>query len=244
MSSAPSKKQIFFSGLKGGIPIALGYLSVSFAFGISAAEGGLSPLSALLISMTNLTSAGQLAGLSIIFAGGSLFEMALTQLTINLRYFLMSLSLSQHLAPGFSTPHRLLCAFGITDEIYAVASMRSSPVTPSYLYGLILLPYLGWSTGTALGALAGHVLPGNITSALGIAIYGMFVAIVLPPAKRERGVLFVSLSAIALSCTLSYVPLFSRVSSGFAIIICALVASALGAWLFPRKEPGQEDKNT
>ena len=147
-------------GLKDGIPIALGYLPVSFGFGISAVNGGLSPLAAVLISLTNLTSAGQVAGVEVILALGTLLEMTLTQLTINARYFLMSLSLSQRLGRGFSLPHRLLISFGITDEIFGVASSKREPVTPVYMYGLILLPFVGWLLGTLLGAISGNIAIG------------------------------------------------------------------------------------
>ncbi len=230
----------FSRGLRGGVPIALGYLSVSFGFGIAAVNKGLSPLAALLISLTNLTSAGQVAGLEVIVTGGTLIEMALTQLTINLRYFLMSLSLSQKLAPNFSLPHRLLAAFGITDEVFGVSSSEKGLVTPTYMYGLILFPFLGWSLGTILGALAGNLLPDSVKYALGIAIYGMFVAIVLPPAKKDRGIQLAVLLSIACSLVLAYVPIFSFITSGFSVILCALLAAAVAALLFPIKD-SQED---
>ena len=225
----------FIGGLKDGIPIALGYLSVSFGFGISAVNGGLSPLAAVLISLTNLTSAGQVAGVEVILALGTLFEMALTQLTINARYFLMSISLSQKLDESFTLPHRILASFGVTDEIFGVASSKREPIKPVYMYGLILLPFIGWSLGTLLGAVAGNLLPAEINSALGIAIYGMFVAIVLPPAKREKGVLVAALISIAVSLALAFVPLFSFITSGFAIIVSALIAAVIAALLFPIK---------
>lgn len=227
---------LFKNGLKDGIPIALGYLSVSFGFGITAVNGGISPLAAVLISLTNLTSAGQVAGVGVILALGSLLEMALTQLTINIRYFLMSISLSQKLDKSFTLPHRLLASFGITDEVFGVASSKREPLKPIYMYGLILLPFIGWSLGTLLGAVAGNILPAAVNRALGIAIYGMFVAIVLPPAKRDRGVLVSSLIAIAVSLCLAFIPLFSFITSGFAIILSALVAAVIAALIFPIKD--------
>ncbi|MDE5576496.1 MAG: AzlC family ABC transporter permease [Oscillospiraceae bacterium] len=229
-----SKKLSFKEGLADGVPIGLGYLSVSFSFGIAAVTQGVSALAATVVSMTNLTSAGQVAGLSIITAAGTLLEMALAQLIINMRYALMSLSLSQKLDTGFTTPHRFLAAFGITDEIFAVASGKPKEITPSYMYGLILLPFLCWSAGTLLGGIAGSVLPEMLRSALGIAIYGMFIAIFIPPARKSAGVLVTVIISAAMSCGLRYIPLFSHVSSGFAIIICTLAASAAGAILFPR----------
>jgi predicted branched-subunit amino acid permease len=242
LMTSQSRSKLFARGLSDGIPIALGYLSVSFGFGITAVNKGLSPLAAVLISLTNLTSAGQVAGLEVIVALGTLWEMALTQLTINLRYFLMSLSLSQKLGDGFTLPHRLLASFGITDEIFGVASSKKEPLRPIYMYGLILLPFIGWSLGTLLGAVAGYILPDSIKYALGIAIYGMFVAIVVPPAKRDRGVLVAALIGIAVSCAITYIPLLDFITPGFAIILSALIAAAVAAWLFPIKDEEEGEK--
>ena len=228
-------------GLLHGLPIALGYLSVSFGFGISASLGGLSPLVATLISLTNLTSAGQVAGLAIILGAGPLLEMAVTQLVINIRYFLMSLSLSQRLDGSFPLRHRLLAAFGVTDEIFGVASSQREPLTPRYMYGLMLLPILGWSLGTLLGAVAGNILPDGLKHALGIAIYGMFVAIVVPPMRTDRGVLLGVTVAVAVSCLLAYLPLFSFITSGFSIILSAAVAATVSALLFPTPEEEKEE---
>ena len=230
-------------GLRHGIPIGLGYLSVSFSFGIAAVSQGLSVLTAVLISLTNLTSAGQVAGLSIIVSGGTFVEMALAQLVINLRYALMSLSLSQKADQSLTTPHRLITAFGITDEVFAVASGRPVDVSSGYLYGLILIPCLSWTAGTLIGALAGTILPPMLCSALGLAIYGMFIAIIIPPARKAIGVCAVVVLSAFFSCMLTYTPLFSGVSSGFSIIICALLASAAGAIFFPRKEDAEGGNN-
>ncbi len=232
-------KKDYVRGLRHGIPIALGYLSVSFTFGMKAVADGLSPLQAVLISATNLTSAGQFAGLPLMLGHASLMEMALTQLIINLRYALMSLSLGQKLDKSMNTLARLLFSFSNTDEIFAVAASQPEKVGRHYLFGLMTAPYFGWTIGTLLGAVAGTLLPEFFRSALGIAIYGMFLAIILPPAKREKPVRLVVLIAIGLSLCLRYVPLFSGISSGFAIIICAVVASAIGAWLHPVEEVKQ-----
>ena len=223
-------KKDFLKGVKDGIPICLGYLSVSFGFGILATGLGLSILAAVGISLTNLTSAGQVAGVGIIAAGGSLIEMALTQLVINIRYSLMGISLSQKLDGSFNTFHRLLASFGITDEIFAVAVSQKS-VSPFYMYGLIGISALGWVSGTFLGAAAGNILPAAISSAMGIVLYGMFLAIIIPPAREHRGVFFAVLIAAALSILFSYV--LTAVSSGFAIIICSVNAAAACAVLFP-----------
>lgn len=230
----------FFKGLYHGIPIALGYLSVSFGFGIMAVKAGLSILAAVGISVTNLTSAGQAAGVAIIAAGGSYIEMALTQLVINIRYSLMGLSLSQRLDKSFTTPHRLLASFGITDEIFAVASAQPGRVTPWYMYGLILISFLGWSGGTLLGAAAGQFLPAAITDAMGIVLYGMFLAIIIPPARKEKSVLTAVIIAALFSILFNY--LLTAVSPGFAVIISAIAASAVAALLFPIDEEEEEQE--
>ena len=228
-------KQIytFKEGFKDGIPIGLGYLSVSFGFGIAVAAAGLSPLIALLISMTNETSAGQKAGLDIMVACGGIIEMILTQFIINLRYSLMGISLSQRLDGSFTTPWRMLLSFHITDEIFAVASTKRHKVGTKYFAGLATAPYIGWALGTLLGALAGTLLPATVRGCLGLMLFGMFIAIIIPPARRERGVLFAICVAVGLSCLLYYLPFFDFLSGGFALIISAVVAAVLAAWLFP-----------
>ena len=226
----------FLQGVKHGIPIALGYLSVSFTFGMKAVGDGLTWAQAVLISMTNVTSAGQFAGLPLMVAQASLIEAALTQLVINLRYALMSLSLSQKLDHTMTTLHRMAFSFCNTDEIFAVASSQPGKVGKWYLYGLMSTPWLGWTLGTLLGAVAGQLLPVFFRQALGIAIYGMFLAIILPPARKEHPVRVVVVAAVAMSLCFRDIPALSQVSSGFVIIICAVAASTLGALLFPVKE--------
>lgn len=226
----------FGEGLKDGIPIALGYFSVSFTFGMLAVNNGISPFHAVLISLLNLTSAGQFAGLTVILSGASLFEMALTQLVINIRYGLMSLALSQKFAPSVKTRHRLLIAYGNTDEIFAVASSKNGMVGQFFMYGLILLPVCGWVGGTFTGAVASTLLPAAVRSALGVALYGMFIAIVVPVAKEVNAVRIVVVLALTFSTAFYYLPVLRELSSGFMIIICTVLASAIGAVLFPVKE--------
>lgn len=226
----------FSEGVRDGIPIALGYLSVSFGFGIMAVSSGIPIWAAVLISMTCLTSAGQVAGVSVMASMGGYIEMAIAQFVINLRYSLMSLSLSQKMDNRFSSLSRLAVSFGITDEIFAVASGKEAKITKGYMGGLIFLPYFAWALGTFLGAFAGEILPAMLKAALGMAIYGMFIAIIIPPARKERGVLAVLCIAVILSCIIYYVPIFSFISGGFSIIICAIAASAIGALLFPVKD--------
>lgn len=228
----------FTKGIKDGLPICIGYFAVSFAFGIAAMQSGLSWLEALLISMTNLTSAGQVAGTPIIAGGGSLIELAVSQLVINSRYALMSVSVSQKLSKSVGFLHRFFIAFGITDEIFAVSVSNEKNVGRRYMYGLILTPWLGWSLGTLCGALADNLLPAVVISSLGVAIYGMFVAIVVPVMKEERSVTLCVLLAVAISCLFRYVPVLQVVPNGFVIIICAVIASALFAFLAPI--PGEE----
>ena len=226
-------------GIRDGIPIAVGYFSVSFTFGMMAVQSGISPFHAVLISLLNLTSAGQFAGLTVIVSNASLMEMALTQLVVNIRYALMSVSLSQKLDDSVKMRSRLLIAYGNTDEIFAVASSKPGTGGAKYLYGLILLPVLGWVGGTLAGAVASTLLPGTVISALGVALYGMFIAIVVPPAKEHKEVRTVVLIALLLSCAFYYLPVLRQVSSGFMIIICTVAAAAVGAVLFPLKE-GEE----
>ena len=227
-------------GIRDGTPIALGYFPVSFTFGILAASYGFSWWEATLISMLSLTSAGQFAGLGIMASGGSLLEMALSQLVINLRYSLMSISLSQKVDRTVRGLYRWILAFGNTDEIFAVAMSQQGSVSRRYLFGLILLPFLGWSSGTLCGAVLGAILPARLESALGIAIYGMFIAILVPAAKKSRPVLMVVAIAALLSCLFNYMPGLNRISSGFTIIICSIMASAVGALLFPVKKEEDE----
>lgn len=226
----------FTKGLKDGLPIGLGYFSVSFAFGFMAVKSGCTWIEALLISMTNLTSAGQFAGLTVMVTSGSLIEMALTQFVINLRYSLMAISLSQKTAPSFRGKWRWIFGFFITDEIFGVGISQPEDLTVDYFAGLSLLPFAGWSLGTLCGGLLGNVLPEIISSALGVALYGMFVAIVVPPAKEERNVLIAVLVAAGISFLVYYTALSNVISSGFSIILSAVAASALCACFFPVKE--------
>jgi len=222
----------FRHGFRDGIPICLGYFAVSIAFGLLCVKEGLYIWEAVLISLTNLTSAGQFAGLTIMAAGGSLIEMALSQLLINLRYMLMSISLSQKVDETFSGIWRWILGYGITDEIYAVAISQDS-VSRTYFMGLMITPVFGWTMGTLLGAVLGNVLPPAISNALGVALYGMFIAIIVPAARNERPVLVACLMAVAFSVLLYYLPQASGISSGFSIIICAVAASGIAAALFP-----------
>ena len=231
-----SEQLTFRKGLKDGLPICLGYISVSFAFGMMATQGGLPVWVALLISMTNLTSAGQVAGTALILSGGMYIEIAVTTFVINIRYMLMSLSLSQKVDAAMTNLQRWVLSFGVTDEIFAVAMQQKGEINARYFSGLILTPYCGWALGTFLGAAATGILPESLRSALGIAIYGMFIAIIIPPARQDKVVLKVVLAAMLLATLFRYLPLLSEISSGFQIIIIAVAVAAAAAWLRPIKD--------
>ncbi len=227
-------------GFRDGIPIGLGYLATSFAFGILSTSLGLSVWEAVLISMTNLTSAGQLAAAPIIATGGRLIELALTQLVINMRYALMSVSLSMQLDRNIGVKKRFLLAFTLTDEIYAVSVGKEQPLGMRYMLSLLLFPYIGWTLGTLLGAVAGNILPAVAVSALGVSMYAMFIAIVTPAAKASRPVLAVVAISVSLSCLFYYAPPLAGVPDGFVIIICAVVASVIMSIVSPL--PDEDEK--
>jgi predicted branched-subunit amino acid permease len=226
----------FQKGLKDGLPICLGYISVSFAFGMMATQGGLPVWVALLISMTNLTSAGQFAGTQLILTEGLYIEIAVTTFVINIRYMLMSLSLSQKVDEAMTSLQRFVLSFGVTDEVFAVAMQQKGNINARYFSGLIAAPYAGWTLGTFLGAAATGLLPGSVRTALGIAIYGMFIAIIIPPAKKAKPIAKVILLSIVLSCIFKWAPYLNRISSGWVIIVCAVIASAYAALRYPVHE--------
>ena len=224
------------SGVSRGLPVGMGYFSVSFGFGAMAAAQGIKALDATIISLSNLTSAGQFAGLTLMVAGATLWEVILTQIVINSRYALMNLALSQRMGSHIGTLPRLLIAFFNTDEIFALAMAEKQPLTVPFLLGLGLTPILCRTAGTLCGALAGSVLPLSIRTALGVMLYGMFVAIVVPPAKEEKSVLATVIAALILSCLFKWLPVLSGVSAGIAIVCCTVLAAAVCAWLFPIEE--------
>lgn len=234
---------LFKRGFKNGIPIFLGYLAVSFTFGIAAKEGGLTTWQSVLISATNLTSAGQFAALTVIASASSYIEMALTQLVINLRYCLMSSSLSQRFDTKIKSYHRFLIAYGVTDEIFGVSSAyEKENVPPAYCYGLIAAAFPGWVLGTALGAVSGDILPSNILSALGVALYGMFIAIIVPPTKKDKVLLQIVVISMLLSLGFAVTPILKEISSGFRVIILTLIIAGAAAYFFPIKEEEAHDE--
>ena len=234
------KKENFIRGVRRGLPVGVGYFSVSFGFGAMAVSQGLKALDAALISLSNLTSAGQFAGLTLIVAAAGLWEMVLTQIVINSRYALMSLALSQKLDTRVGIPGRLAIAFFNTDEIFALAMAEPGKLQVPFMLGLGSMPILGWSFGTLFGALAGSVLPPDIRTALGVMLYGMFIAIVVPPAKQEKPVLITAVLAMVLSGLFAWAPVLKAVSPGVSIVVCTVAAAAFCAWRFPIKEEGEK----
>ena len=224
------------TGVSRGLPVGMGYFSVSFGFGAMAVSQGLRVFDATLISLTNVTSAGQFAGLTVIVAMATLWELILTQLIINSRYALMSLALSQRMGQRIGFLPRLVIAFFNTDEIFALAMAREVPLTVPFMLGLGTLPILGWTLGTLCGALAGSILPVSIQAALGVMLYGMFIAIVVPPAKNDKAVLAAVILAMTFSTLFTLVPLLKQVSAGISIVICTVAAAAICAALFPIPE--------
>jgi predicted branched-subunit amino acid permease len=240
MDSA-NKTREYIAGVKNASFVGVGYFAVSFGFGALAASKGLSVWNATLISLVNLTSAGQFAGLTVIVALGSLLELILTQLVINSRYMLMSLALTQRLDESFTTAKRMVMAFFNTDEIFALSMQRPKALTFPFMLGLGTLPIIGWSLGTLCGALAGSLLPGFVRDSLSVSLYAMFVAIVLPDAKAQRGVLVCVIISALLSCAFEFLPIVSLVSDGVAIVLCTVVSAAVCAVIFPVKQE-KEDK--
>ena len=230
------KRKDFIYGLKRGMPIAFGYIPVSFTFGLMAVSGGLPVWLAIFISVSNLTSAGQFAGTDLIIKGAGYVEIILTTFVINIRYMLMSLSISQKIEKKIPLYQRLIFAFGITDETFTVASMESGKLSFHYMLGLISGPIVGWTLGTALGAIICANLPDSLSSAMGIALYGMFIAIIIPPAKKSKSVLVIVALSITIMCVLKYIPLFQMISSGFRVIIATILGAGIGAVLFPIEE--------
>lgn len=236
-----TKKQWFFRGFKAGIPIGLGYFAVSFALGITAKNAGMNALQSGIMSALMLASAGQYGAITVIAGGGSLLEMALTTLIVNLRYLLMACSLSQKVPEGMKFRHRFGMAYAITDEIFGAAMSVEGKVSPYFSYGAICVAPPGWIAGSVVGNIAGDILPVIVSNALGVALYGMFLAVIIPPARKSRiiaGIVFISM---ALSYGFTKLPYLSSISSGMQIIILTVVIAAAAAVLFPLDEELREE---
>ena len=223
----------FRTGMRDGIPIGLGYLAVSFSLGIAAQNAGLSPFQGFLVSLLCNASAGEYAGFTLIAADAAFVEVAIITMVANARYLLMSCAMSQRMDPDMPFFHRLLMAFDITDELFGITIARPGCLNPWYMYGAIALALPGWAVGTALGALAGNLMPWRLVSAFSVALYGMFLAIIIPPARKSRilaGLIAISFAASYLA---EHLPGISSISSGTRTIILTVVLSSAAAILFP-----------
>ena len=223
-------------GIIDGIPIGLGYLAVSFSLGVAARGGGITPLQGFFASLLCNTSTGEHAVFSLIGAGAALIEVALVTFIANARYLLMSFALSQRTDPKMGFIHRLGMSFYITDEIFGISIARNGYLNPLYTYGAALVASPCWAAGTAIGIVAGSVLPPSVVSALGVAIYGMFIAIITPPAKKNKVVAVLIIISFLLSWLAGTLPVVSQISEGTRTIILTVAISALAALIFPRKQ--------
>ena len=239
-----TRRQYFTAGFKDGIPICLGYIAVSFTFGIMAKKVGISIFDAVLISLTNVTSAGQFAGLSLIASTASYIEMAITQLIINLRYCLMSCALSQKIDPEAPLFHRFLIAYGVTDEIFGVTVCKGGKLSPFYSYGVIFISVFGWVFGTFLGILSGNILPARVVSALSVGLYGMFLAIIIPPARKNKILAGVVLISMGASFAFTKLPVIHTLSTGTRTILLTILIAGGAAILFPVNEEEEDAKST
>lgn len=226
----------FTYGVRKGLPIGLGYLAVSFSFGVMVVNKGIAPVTGIIISATSLTSSGQYAGIEMMAQRASYFEIFLTIFLINLRYALMSLSLSQKIDDSIPTWQRLIFGFGITDEVYALAAIEYRKITFRYMLGLILMPFVGWILGTVLGVYASNIMPQKFLNAMGISLYAMFIALIIPDTRSNHKLIPVIAISIAISCMFYYIPYINRIGLGFKVIIATVISSLFGALVFPIKE--------
>ena len=231
----------FLDGMKKSIPICIGYFVVSFTFGIYCKNIGIGPITSVIISLTNLSSAGQFGGVEIIAKEASLIELALVVLVINLRYVLMSISLSQHLEDNIRLVDKMIFSFAITDEIYALAIKEKKKINAKFMFGMMILPILGWTLGTLVGALASNIMSERLVNAFSIALYAMFISAICPDMVKSIKITCVIIFAVVISCTLFYVPFLNEhISFGFKIIITTILVCTLAALIFPIKEKEKE----
>lgn len=228
-------KPTYIQGLKHGIPTALGYFVVAFTFGMIASLGGLSPFYATLISMTSLTSAGQFAGLNIMFADGTYLELILSMIVINSRYALMATAMSQKLSEGMATWKKMVMSIFITDENFAVAMVEVEKITMQYYIGVATLPYLGWALGTLLGSIMDNIMSPQMQNAASIALYCMFIALFIPPAREQKSIREVIYVVIIIGLILYYIPVFSIISIGYRVLIAAIIGALYGAVRYPQE---------
>ncbi len=231
-----TRRTVFLRGMKDGLPIGFGYLAVSFALGITAKNAGMTAFQGFLMSWVGMASAGEYAAITVIGAGASYWEMALVTLVANARYLLMSFALSQRLDPNTSLLHRFAIGYSVTDELFGIAVAQPKPLDPLYSYGSYVVAIPMWAAGTALGIIVGNVLPLRVLSALSVALFGMFIAVIIPPARENRVVLLFVLLSFAASFAASRLPWLSALSSGTRVILLTVVLAGIAAAAFPVKE--------
>lgn len=236
----PTKSEALRQGAHDAIPIGLGYFAVAFSLGIICRSSGLSVFQGFLASLLNNTSAGEFAAITLIGTNASYMEIALVTLIANARYMLMSCALSQRLQPGQSFLHRLGIAFAVTDELFGIAIARKGYLEPAYYYGVMAVAIPGWSLGTACGIIAGSALPERIVSALSVALFGMFLAIIIPPARKSRVILTVVLTSFIASFVATYVEPLAQLTGGTRTIILTVAIAAAAAWLRPVQDVQKE----
>ena len=233
-----SNAKIFQMGMKDAIPIGLGYFAVAFSLGIAARNAGMNAFQGFLLSFLNNASAGEYAGITVIAANASYIEIAVVTLIANARYLLMSCAMGQRLKPGLSFGHRLLMGYDITDELFGIAIARPGYLEPFYTYGAMLTAIPCWAAGTACGIIAGNIMPARVVSALSVSLFGMFLAIIIPPAKKDKVVAALIVLAFAASYAASCLPVISSVSEGTRTIILTVILSAGAAYFFPVSSEG------
>lgn len=238
--SISENKTALRDGMRDGIPIGWGYLAVAFSLGIAARNAGLNAAQACLASLLCNASAGEYAGFTVIAANASYIEMAFLTLIANARYILMSCAMSQRMSPSTGSFHRIIMGFDITDELFGIAMARPGSLNPYYTYGAMLVSIPMWAAGTAIGTAAGNILPLSLVSAFSVALYGMFLAVIIPPARRDRVICLIVAVCFALSFAASKLPYISTVSEGTRTVILTVVISSAAALLFPRKEDKEE----
>ncbi len=240
MTKEKEHKSAFLEGVRDGIPIALGYFAVAFSLGIAARNAGLTAMQGFVASTLCVASAGEYALFTMIGAGATFLETAILTLITNARYFLMSCALSQRIDPKMRDIHRYTVGAVVTDEIFGITIARPGYLEPAYNYGAISVSVPGWAAGTALGIIMGNLLPANIVSALSVALYGMFLAIIIPPMKKDRAVALCVAGGFALSWLFNTLPALAAVSAGTRTILLTVAIASAAALLFPVKE-GEED---
>lgn len=242
MDDKTKRRTALVQGMRNGVPIGLGYFAVSFALGIAARNAGLGPFQSFLASLLCNASAGEYAGFRVIAARSGLVTMAVMTFIANARYLLMSTAMSQRMDPEGHPIHRFLMSFFITDEFFAITIVRPGYLEPFYLYGAVLVASPCWALGTALGCVAGELMPARAVSALSVALFGMFLAVIVPPARKNKVIAWLIPVCFAASFALSRLPLVSQLSEGTRTILLTVLIASGAAALFPHEDEADERK--